>query len=96
MDTYSANNYQNGESEKWIGEWMEKRGVREQIVLATKFTSPFRKSYEGKEIIVNSGGNGTKSLRSSLEMSLKNLKTSYIDLVFPFSPQGDIWAANDS
>jgi aryl-alcohol dehydrogenase-like predicted oxidoreductase len=87
MDTYSANNYQNGESEKWIGEWMEKRGVREQIVLATKFTTPFRKAYEGKEIIVNSGGNGTKSLRSSLEMSLKNLKTSYIDLVLPFYPQ---------
>jgi aryl-alcohol dehydrogenase-like predicted oxidoreductase len=75
---------------------MEKRGVREQIVLATKFTSPFRKAYEGKEIIVNSGGNGTKSLRSSLEMSLKNMKTSYIDLVPPPYPQAPVyfWAAN--
>lgn len=83
MDTPSANNYQDGQAEKWIGQWMEKRGVREQIVLATKFTSPFRKAYEGKEIIVNSGGNGTKSLRGSLETSLKNMKTSYIDLVPP-------------
>jgi hypothetical protein len=34
LDT--SNNYQNGESEEWIGEWMEKRGVREQMVVATK------------------------------------------------------------
>lgn len=32
----TANNYQNGESEKWIGEWMEERGVRDQMVIATK------------------------------------------------------------
>ena len=32
----TSNNYQNGESEEWIGEWMEKRGVREQMVVATK------------------------------------------------------------
>jgi aryl-alcohol dehydrogenase-like predicted oxidoreductase len=24
------------ESEKWIGEWMESRGVRDQMVVATK------------------------------------------------------------
>jgi len=34
----TANNYQNEESEKWIGEWMEERGNRDRIVLATKFT----------------------------------------------------------
>lgn len=32
----TANNYQDGESEKWIGEWMEERGVRDEIVIATK------------------------------------------------------------
>jgi aryl-alcohol dehydrogenase-like predicted oxidoreductase len=32
----TANNYQNGESEEWIGEWMEKKSVREQMVVATK------------------------------------------------------------
>jgi aryl-alcohol dehydrogenase-like predicted oxidoreductase len=32
----TANNYQNEESEKWIGEWMEERGVRDQMVVATK------------------------------------------------------------
>jgi aryl-alcohol dehydrogenase-like predicted oxidoreductase len=34
----TAVTYQFGESEQWIGEWMEKRGVRDEIVLATKFT----------------------------------------------------------
>ena len=29
-------NSQDGSSEEFIGEWMEKRGNREQIVLATK------------------------------------------------------------
>lgn len=32
----TANMYQNEESEMWIGEWMEERGVRDQMVLATK------------------------------------------------------------
>merc|ERR1711971_820957 len=31
----SANNYQNGQSESWIGEWMEQRGIRDQIVVAS-------------------------------------------------------------
>ena len=34
----TAVNYQFGESEQWIGEWMEKRYVRDEMVLATKFT----------------------------------------------------------
>jgi aryl-alcohol dehydrogenase-like predicted oxidoreductase len=31
--------------------------------------------------MVNFTGNGTKSLRASVEASLKNLQTDYIDLV---------------
>lgn len=27
----TANNYQSEESEEWIGEWMRKRGVRDQM-----------------------------------------------------------------
>jgi aryl-alcohol dehydrogenase-like predicted oxidoreductase len=27
-----ANNYQEGDSERWIGEWMESRGNRDQMV----------------------------------------------------------------
>jgi aryl-alcohol dehydrogenase-like predicted oxidoreductase len=32
----TANNYQNDDSEKWLGEWMKERGNRDQIVLASK------------------------------------------------------------
>lgn len=38
----TANTYHKGQSEEWIGEWMQKRGNRDEIVLATKYTSnPF-------------------------------------------------------
>lgn len=29
---YRANNYQNEESEIWLGEWMKERGNRDQLV----------------------------------------------------------------
>lgn len=32
----TANNYQNDDSEKWLGEWMKERGNRDQIVLASE------------------------------------------------------------
>jgi aryl-alcohol dehydrogenase-like predicted oxidoreductase len=35
----TSNNYQKEESEQWIGEWMKKRGIRDQMVIATKFTT---------------------------------------------------------
>lgn len=61
---------------------MKKRDNRDQMVIATKFTFCFRSGNgEGKEIIVNTAGNGTKSLHLSVEASLKKLQTSYIDLV---------------
>ena len=34
LDT--SNNYQDEESETWVGEWLEKRGVRDEMVIATK------------------------------------------------------------
>lgn len=77
----TANNYQKEESEKWIGEWMKKRDNRDQMVIATKFTTCFRAGYEN-EIMINTTGNGTKSLHLSLEASLKKLQTTYIDLLY--------------
>ena len=32
----TASNYQDESSEEFIGEWMEKRGIRDQMVIATK------------------------------------------------------------
>ena len=36
----TANNYQDESSEEFIGEWMETRGVRDQMVIATKVSLP--------------------------------------------------------
>lgn len=59
---------------------MESRGVRDQIVLATKYTTGYR-AHVPTEIQANFTGNNTKSLKLSVDASLKKLKTDYIDLV---------------
>ncbi|CRG91354.1 hypothetical protein PISL3812_08402 [Talaromyces islandicus] len=79
LDTASA--YQNGQSEEWLGEWMSSRGNRDQMVVATKFSSPYRKSHTD-EIQSNFVGNGSKSMKLSIEASLKKLQTTYIDLFY--------------
>ncbi|KAF8968933.1 NADP-dependent oxidoreductase domain-containing protein [Flammula alnicola] len=78
----TANNYQDETSEGFIGEWVEKRGIRDQLFIATKFTSSFKlrnNSVEQKVLFV---GNSTKALHISVEASLKKLRTSYIDLLY--------------
>jgi aryl-alcohol dehydrogenase-like predicted oxidoreductase len=77
----TANGYQNGESEEWLGEWMTARDNRDEIVLATKYTVNYMKANEDK-IQSNYIGNGTKSMKLSLEASLKKLQTTYIDLFY--------------
>ncbi|KAL4796690.1 NADP-dependent oxidoreductase domain-containing protein [Aspergillus venezuelensis] len=79
----TANNYQQEESEKWIGEWMQKRGNRDQIVLATKYTTGYRTSHRDTQPIQsNFVGNSFKSMRVSVDNSLKKLGTDYIDLLY--------------
>ncbi|RXK41149.1 aryl-alcohol dehydrogenase [Tremella mesenterica] len=80
----TANNYQDEQSEMIVGEWMEKRGVRDDIVLATKYTTFMldRKESKYDGIRVNYGGNSKKSLVLSVEGSLKKLRTTYIDLLY--------------
>ncbi|ROV95039.1 hypothetical protein VPNG_09491 [Cytospora leucostoma] len=78
----TSNNYQFEESEKWVGEWMKKRGVRDQIVLATKYTTNFHAGRGDREIIVNFNGNGSKSMHTSVRASLEKLQTDYIDLLY--------------
>jgi predicted oxidoreductase len=76
-----ASNYQNEESEKIVGEWMKLRGNRDQLVVATKYTSAWRLAFEEEEIQSNFGGNNKKALYVSVEASLRKLQTSYIDIV---------------
>ncbi|PNS18871.1 Versiconal hemiacetal acetate reductase [Sphaceloma murrayae] len=79
----TANNYQNEESETWLGDWMEERGNRNEMVIATKFTTGFRGAHASKEKLQsNFQGNHAKSLHISLNASLKKLKTDYVDILY--------------
>ena len=83
LDT--ANNYQNEESEERIGKWMKQRGNRDELVLATKYTTNYQQQSKarGKHTLQsNYTGNHAKSLHLSLEASLKKLGTDYIDLLY--------------
>jgi aryl-alcohol dehydrogenase-like predicted oxidoreductase len=77
----TANMYMAGESEEWLGEWMASRNVRDQMVIGTKYTVPI-KTLGDTSILSNHGGNNKKSLRISLEGSLKRLQTDYVDILY--------------
>ncbi|KXS20625.1 sterigmatocystin biosynthesis dehydrogenase stcV [Gonapodya prolifera JEL478] len=73
----TAVNYQGGESEEYIGDWIRERKIpREDLVIATKFSIPPRPGS------VNHGGNSKKNMTTCLEMSLKRLGVDYIDLYY--------------
>ncbi len=78
----TANNYQDEQSEVWLGEWMAARGNREQMVIATKYTSDYRFHAVGKNNSANSSGNGRRSMRLSLKASLKKLQTDFVDILY--------------
>ena len=79
----TSNVYQREESEKTIGDWMEKRGNRDQMVIATKYSSAFRAYARDTEPIqTNWVGNSRKSMHVSVNASLKKLKTDYIDILY--------------
>ncbi|KAF7337908.1 Aryl-alcohol dehydrogenase [Mycena venus] len=78
----TANAYQDGSSEEFIGEWVEARGYRDQVVIATKYTNLWRArddTVKQKSLYM---GNNTKSLKLSVESSLKKLRTTYIDILY--------------
>ena len=84
----TAVNYQFGESEQWLGEWMEQRGRRDEMILATKFTGmqvTEKEKEGGKAMKSNFAGNSAKNMHTSIERSLKALRTSYVDIVRPKS-----------
>ncbi|GAA5086356.1 aryl-alcohol dehydrogenase-like predicted oxidoreductase [Thermocatellispora tengchongensis] len=70
----TANTYTEGSSERMLGEFT--RGRRESLVLATKYTTLRRPGDP------NSAGAHRKSLFTSVEASLRQLDTDYIDLLY--------------
>jgi aryl-alcohol dehydrogenase-like predicted oxidoreductase len=69
----TADLYTNGTSESWIGKFIAERGLRDRIVIATKF------SYNAQPGNPNAGGNGRKNILRAVEGSLQRLQTDYID-----------------
>jgi len=79
----TANNYQDETSEAFIGEWMEKRNIRDQVVIATKYSANFKRApSDAYPVRANYVGNHTKSMRISVDASLKKLRTDYIDILY--------------
>ena len=79
---HTANGYQHEDSETWLGEWMATRGNRDQLVVATKFTSDYRKHEIGAGRSANHQGNHRKSIHLSVRDSLAKLRTDYVDLLY--------------
>ncbi|KAJ6480086.1 aryl-alcohol dehydrogenase [Mycena vulgaris] len=78
----TSNMYQDGSSEEFIGEWVEARGYRDQVVIATKYTNLGKvrdNSIKQKNLYM---GNNIKSLKLTVEESLRRLRTTYIDILY--------------
>jgi len=78
----TANLYQKESSERFIGEWAEARGIRDQLILSTKYGFNYKGHDESVSQKVFYVGISAKSLRTSVEQSLKKLRTSYIDIFY--------------
>jgi aryl-alcohol dehydrogenase-like predicted oxidoreductase len=72
----TADVYTNGTSESWLGEFVQERGLRDRMVIASKYT------FNLGDRNANGGGNGRKNLLRAVEGSLKRLKTDYLDLYY--------------
>jgi aryl-alcohol dehydrogenase-like predicted oxidoreductase len=70
----TADGYTEGHSEELVGKFISESGLRDRVVLATKFT------FNRQPGNPNAGGNGRKNIYRALEASLRRLQTDYIDL----------------
>ncbi|KAK7047899.1 putative aryl-alcohol dehydrogenase aad14 [Paramarasmius palmivorus] len=78
----TANIYQDGTSEEFLGEWAEERGIRDQLFIATKYSASYNRGDPAIRQKVQFVGNNIKSMTRSVEASLKKLRTTYIDLLY--------------
>ncbi|MEV6479349.1 aldo/keto reductase [Streptomyces sp. NPDC051576] len=76
----TADNYQVGESERLLGEFIA--ADRDHFVVTTKF------SLGSGRPRISSTGNSRKNIRGSVEASLKRLGTDYIDVYWAHLPDG--------
>jgi aryl-alcohol dehydrogenase-like predicted oxidoreductase len=91
----TADMYTNGKSEELVGKFIRDAKVRDQVVLATKFTFNVQPGNP------NAGGNGRKNMYRAVEGSLRRLQTDYIDLYWMhawdmITPVEEVLASLDS
>ena len=65
--------YQNGTSEQYLGKILNDLTNRNDVIIATKFMPRSKEEIAG-------GVSGQKHIENSLNQSLQNLKTDYVDL----------------
>ena len=70
----TADVYAGGRSEELLGGFVAQRGLRDQLVLATKF------GFNAQPGNPHAGGNGRKNIHRALDNSLRRLQTDYVDL----------------
>jgi 1-deoxyxylulose-5-phosphate synthase len=69
----TADSYGGGLSEEIVGRWVRSRGVRDEIVLATKVFNPMHDD-------INSGGLSRRHVMRAVDESLRRLQTDRIDI----------------
>jgi aryl-alcohol dehydrogenase-like predicted oxidoreductase len=74
----TADGYTGGTSERLVGKFVREGGLRDRVVIATKFT--FNSGAADAKPNPNAGGNQRKNLMRAVDASLTRLGTDYIDL----------------
>lgn len=90
----TANVYQQGTSERYLGDFIKTYGRRDNFVLATKYTLNTNPDDP------NAGGNHRKNLVQSIKASLDRLQLDYIDILWvhvwdPMTPTEEMMRALD-
>lgn len=90
----TADGYTGGRSEEILGKLVRERGLRDRMVIATKFT------FNTEPGNPNGGGNGRKNIHRAIEGSLRRLGTDYVDLYWmhawdTVTPVEEVMAALD-
>ena len=74
----TADVYTGGNSERMLGRFVRDAGIRDEVVIATKYT--FGGTLSGGKSDPNTGGNQRKNMLRAIDGSLKRLGTDYVDL----------------
>jgi aryl-alcohol dehydrogenase-like predicted oxidoreductase len=77
----TANVYADGHSEEFIGEVIGKTPIRQQMVIATK-VGMSTAGRGGAGAVANQGGGSRAHILAQVEVSLRRLKTDYIDVYY--------------